>query len=733
MSSKSRDGDSSSSPLTATGPAVPIAAKQPPSEQGLPQSTSDSANLDTPLALQTSRRTTPAEDLERFPDQVSRNLVNESPGDGSQESVTPAPASASGRNESASDQKINSAPESEPLNFPQELNTLENELIAINDQQTTRLITVENRLNRLRKLLPPDSLQLTEALTALTASLQPKLSKNAQYQLEMEDVTKQLICKLEAYINAESLDSQIPTVLEHWRSIQDNLSNSSGDVRARIKEMASPFKEKIQAIREQALALAAEKKKSLIQQMEMLHQADLKIRDRAQTISKLHQQWKVLGRSSLNDELWQQFKTASDQAYEPCKAHFKARKQEMAANFRTRKKLCDSLEEAIASFTESPPDIAALNQLLREADSEWKKSAPVEQSKIKSLQKRYYGLVGTLRKFHKKLARNSAAKKASLILQAQELIGLEDKRESIARAKALQQDWKTAGPASYKEDKRLWEQFREACDKIFSKPKPSSPREAAATKSPRETAATNLAEQEIQKIFDALQTFSTLSDEELRTARGDFNATVRSFTGALDHRTKKQRSQLIDQFNHLKRSVDARFRALPDKKSQLLMNRIGAHTQLLEAVERKLLTGAEDFSEVKARFDTDAWQKLEPTDNTELDSLLQSRASYVMNKNDPLEYQTYAADAESRLRELCILLEIRAGTDTPESDQAERMSLQLAQLQSGFGRKKPSQSENIQFAHHSRLLSLCLGPIEPQALASLQERLNESCLRLLHR
>ena len=103
-------------------------------------------------------------------------------------------------------------------------------------------------------------------------------------------------------------------------------------MRARIKEMASPFKEKIQAIREQALALAAEKKKSLIQQMEMLHQADLKIRDRAQTISKLHQQWKVLGRSSLNDELWQQFKTASDQAYEPCKAHFKARKQEMAAN-----------------------------------------------------------------------------------------------------------------------------------------------------------------------------------------------------------------------------------------------------------------------------------------------------------------------------------------------------------------------------------------------------------------
>jgi hypothetical protein len=61
------------------------------------------------------------------------------------------------------------------------------------------------------------------------------------------------------------------------------------------------------------------------------------------------------------------------------------------------------------------------------------------------------------------------------------------------------------------------------------------------------------------------------------------------------------------------------------------------------------------------------------------------------------------------------------------------MSLQLAQLQSGFGQNKSSQSENVQFAHRSRLLSLCMGPIEPKALASLQERLNESFLRLLRR
>ena len=724
MSSKPSNGDSSSTQLTEPNAAEHTTAKQPLPVTDVPQSSTDTANPDAPLTAQAPLRTAPAEDPVPAPDQNSENLAKKSVGNSVQESAATAPLSVSGRNESTSEQTTNSTDDSDTLNFPKELNTLKHELSAINIDQTTRLVTVENRLNRLRKLLPPDSLQPTETLASLTASLQIKLAQNADYQLEMESTTKNLVSKLDALISAETTDSQRSSVLEDWRSIQNNLNNSSGKVRARIKEMTNPFKDKIQALREQALTLAAEKKKSLIQQMETLNQADLAMRDRAQTINKLHQQWKGLGRSSLNEELWQQFKTASDQAYEPCKAHFKARKQEMATNLQTRKALCESLEKSIATFTESPPDIAALNKLLREADAEWKKSAPVEQSKIKSLQKRYYGLLEALRKFRKKLNRDSVATKTSLISQAQELIDFEDKREAMARAKALQQEWKTAGPSSYTEDKQLWEQFREACDKIFAKPDSSKPRKRAAT---------TVADQKIQKTLDALQTFNALSDEELRAARGDFNATVRAFAGVLDHRTKKQRSRLIDQFNHLKRNLDSRFRALPDKKSQILLERIRAHTQLLDKVEGQLLTGAEDFSEVKARFEAEAWQHLDPTDDPELDSLLQGRASDVLSTNDALEYKRCATAAESRLRELCIQLEIRAGADTPESDRAQRMSLQLAQLQSGFGQNKSSQSENVQFAHRSRLLSLCLGPIEPQALASLQERLNESFLRLLRR
>ena len=38
----------------------------------------------------------------------------------------------------------------------------------------------------------------------------------------------------------------------------------------------------------------------------------------------------------------------------------------------------------------------------------------------------------------------------------------------MREAKELQQSWKKIGPTSYKDDKKLWESFRSACDDIFA-------------------------------------------------------------------------------------------------------------------------------------------------------------------------------------------------------------------------------------------------------------------------
>ena len=714
--------DSCGTPLTETASANPIAIKDSSPAPDVLQSLSQPADYDSPISSESQNQKTSEEGNGQNSHGDSQGSAKEGVDHDSLKSEAIEPVIANGEAECSCHGESKGTASQKAPNFTQELQSLKNELESINFKETTRLITVENKLNRLRKLIPEVNLKLRETTTPILSALQAKVHENGQHQLRIEASTKTLITKLEALLNTEIDESEIHTALSDWQEIQENFNASSGDVRARLREMTSPLKEKIQALRERMLSLGAERKRSIIKQMEALHESNLKIHSKVKTINTLNQKWKTLGRSNFNDELWQQFKVVSDLAYAPCKLHFKARKKEMAANLRVRKALCDSLEATIESINKSEVDTSALNQLLREAESNWKKSSPVEQTKIRSLQKRFYGLMGIIRKHRKKLYQESVAKKTSLITQLQKLADSGDKREAMARAKVLQKEWKTISPTSYREDKLLWERFRETCDKVFAKREPSK----ASSKN-----HDNRAVQQIQENIDALKALNALNDQELRNARADFNATVRAFTGALNHRAKKQQSQLIDQFNHLKRSLESRFGTLPDKKSQLLMNRIESHTRLLQNVEEELLNGSEEFSAIKAKFDTEAWQQLETTGNTEFDSLLQSRASNLMNKDNQLEYQKCALAAESRLRELCILLEIRAGVETPEADQAQRMSLQLSQLRSGFGQNKPNQNDNIKFAHETRMLSLCLGPIQPWASDSLRERLSESFARLL--
>jgi hypothetical protein len=569
-------------------------------------------------------------------------------------------------------------------------------------------------------LIPTAETELLANHANLAATLRAKFAENGGHQMQLETATKELSATIEQAL----ADGRSHEALPAWDKILGNLSNTSGETRARIKALIAPFKTKIDELRDWKIFAATEKKKELIQHMQQLIESKMNAGDKAKRISKFHAEWKNLGRSNQNEELWAQFKQFSDKAYEPCKEYFKQRKQRMAANYKARKALIEYLEQEIERFKETDIDIATLNKLLSSADADWKRYAPVEQTRIKTLQKRYYDLVNNIRKQRKALTRGNSDKKKGLILRAEQLLELEDKQKAMNTAKQLQQEWKTAGPTSFKEDKKLWDQFRAACDKIFSKRSEERDQRAASIKQ---------AEQELNQILEKLSTLTELNDEDLRKARADFSEQVQAFSGALDQRIGKQRSKLLDRFNNLKRSLDTRFKTLPDKKSQQIMDRINAGIEHLVDVEDKLLQSEDEaaFEKARSEFDVEAWQQLALTGKETFDSLLQARASLIQSCQNAASYASQSQRAEAAGRELCIALEIRAGVDTPESDQAKRMALQLSQLQTGFGQSKPSQQENTRLAQDSRLRSLCIGPLAQEKSAQLRERLQLSLQRLL--
>lgn len=601
---------------------------------------------------------------------------------------------------------------------PEHITELEAEIGKLSIKNTAELFTIRNKLNKLRKLLD-DEHPLSSKTEQLQQAIAAMVSENQTHQEDLQKVTAQLIESLSQALEAGQSQEALPT----WDRIQGNISNTSGKIRNALQELSEPFKARIDELRDWKIFAATEKKRELITQMEQLSKQDLTPQDLNKRISKLHNDWKKLGRSNDNETLWKEFKTLSDKAYAPCKEFFKQRKAVMADNLKKRRELCDQLEKEFAEIDPDNIHVGNINKLLSNTENEWKSHAPVEQSKIKSLQKRYYGLVNQFRKLRKTSARRNGAAKQALIEEAGKLVDLEDKKQAIETAKELQKKWKAIGPSSFKEDKKYWSEFRAACDKIFDGRSP----QAGQRKSQAQAG-----EGELKKILGELEKLFALEEEEFREAKSHFRTLAQEFNGSLSGKLRQTRSKQVERFNELKRKIDNRFQALPDKKTQALIESLQTLDNTLCEAEDNLATASseENFLAVAKDFDLSAFSCKDALQDAELGALLDERAKSFACKSSA-DFKTRCEAAADSLRKLCVETEIRAGSESPAEDQSLRMALQLAQLQDGFGQSRPTNKENIAYSRKANLQQYCLGPIMAEQRNALRKRLQEALGRLL--
>jgi hypothetical protein len=174
------------------------------------------------------------------------------------------------------------------------------------------------------------------------------------------------------------------------------------------------------------------------------------------------------------------------------------------------------------------------------------------------------------------------------------------------------------------------------------------------------------------------------------------------------------------------------FKALPDKKFLLLKEKLASKIALLDKMESELnkINDLESFSDHLKTLDTSTWNELPKVGNESLDSLLTKRWKNLNGLKTPTDLTTLVTNETEALRKQCIELEIRANMETPDSDQATRMEIQLAQLKNAFGKSKPDRQENTKHAKQIEIQSLCFGPIHADTKQSLMGRLAAAIARL---
>jgi len=304
-----------------------------------------------------------------------------------------------------------------------------------------------------------------DALDRLAGKPRPaKTNKpDSEEQKALADSLRQVLDKLE-----EALESkQLKESRQHFKAAQQlakGLDHRHGkSLQPRMHLLGGQLRE----LTDWQGFATRPKQESLCEQMEYLANQPMEPEAKAERIKELQNEWRGLGGSSDRD-LWSRFKQASDQAYEPCKAYFSAKSGLKQANLETRKTICDQLGTFLDNADWNNIDWKAAERIHQTAREEWKAAWPVEFRDNRPVQKRFDDLLKQLEAPLDTERKKNEALKQGIVERAEALIEHEPLGDAMSQAKALQTEWTSIGITRHREDRKLWQAFRKACDQIFA-------------------------------------------------------------------------------------------------------------------------------------------------------------------------------------------------------------------------------------------------------------------------
>ena len=193
----------------------------------------------------------------------------------------------------------------------------------------------------------------------------------------------------------------------------------------------------------------------------------------AREVRSLQEQWKKVADvpRPQADTLWRRFKAAHDEVWAKCESHFAAEAQARAENLTRKIVLCEKAE----ALAESTSWIQTAEEFKR-LQAEWKAIGPVSRGREKAIWDRFRTACDRFfTRRHddlatrKKMWGENLAKKDALCVRAEVLAESSDWEPAAAEIRRLQNEWKTVGPVKKSRSDAVWQRFRAACDKFFTR------------------------------------------------------------------------------------------------------------------------------------------------------------------------------------------------------------------------------------------------------------------------
>lgn len=254
---------------------------------------------------------------------------------------------------------------------------------------------------------------------------------------------------------------------------------SSDSTEAALKELFAEYRKKRS---EYIAGLEKQKEENLkirlqiIDELKELAGSSETLNNTFNAFRELQQRWKdagVVPQANVK-ELWETYNLYVENFYNYIKINKELRDLDLKHNYEVKTRLCESAEALM-----DEPSIVAAFRKLQELHEQWRETGPVANEYKEVLWERFKEASSRINKKHqeyfesiKEEQKRNLELKTELCVKVEELsteilTTRKDWNKASDRLIEIQKVWKTIGFAPQKDNTKIYERFRKACDKFF--------------------------------------------------------------------------------------------------------------------------------------------------------------------------------------------------------------------------------------------------------------------------
>jgi len=390
------------------------------------------------------------------------------------------------------------------------------------------LRSIQDRWEKIKHIPHEAAEELNASFTTLIDNFEKQrvdffVKRREQEELNLEgklyvlDKLRSLVgsIKEESEVDWAQLDHQFEEDQNSWKKIGRIPAEKSDEIWKEFKDLKDAFHAKklsLNTVYKKEIEGNERKKRNLIERAQKLIEVE-DLAEAAREINRLHKEWKDIGpvTPDKSEELWNEFKNASDTFNNYKNEHTDEIKDQEKTNYDLKVKLCDEAE-----ILAEEDDWKKAGIRFQEMLEEWRSIGPVPRRKTKKIWQRFkkamdnfYARKRQHQKDQRSEEKDNLQRKKDIVELIAALENAEDMQAAITKVKELQQEYQRIGYVPIKFKDKINKSYKEACD-IFYKQLRSQQRSDSSSYSHSHTHSGNTgfdadAKRENQSKFIQLQ------------------------------------------------------------------------------------------------------------------------------------------------------------------------------------------------------------------------------------